>query len=64
MLDQLGEGFFALQVDRQIGSFAQRLSSGVRPTPLGEDSQHPSARGLGEVNEFVEQLLGRTVAPR
>ena len=62
-LDQLSQRFFALQVDGQVRTLTQGLRSGHRPALRREEGKHPSARGLREFDEFVEQFLAGTVAP-
>ena len=62
-LDQLSERLLPLEVDRQIGTLAQRLRSRLSSPARSEERQHPAPRGLGEVHELVQELVGGAVAP-
>lgn len=52
--NQLCERLLPLEVDRQLGTLAQRLRPRLSTPARGEERQDPAPRGLGELNEFVQ----------
>ena len=63
-MNQLSESLLPLQVDSQVRAFSQGLSARDGAAPRREERKHSPRRRTGEIDEFVEQLIGGALAPR
>ena len=62
-LDQLRERLLPLEVDRQLGTLAQRLRPRLSTPARGEEREDPAPRGLGEFHELIQKLVGGPLTP-